>query len=106
MQENVRANLVHEPREILKMRAKFATSTKFGANMVKRVSKSSVKGTFAQIHYREEINSVKVQLKDMVKRESLAEVRKNNSRAGDHLPNLTKVRKWFGDGNNFQNIAK
>ena len=85
------------------MRAKFATSTKFGADMVKRVSKSSVKGTFAQMHYGEERNSVKVQLKDMVKRESLAEVRKtipvaritsrisqHNSRIGNHLPNIEK----------------
>ena len=44
--------------------------------MVKRVSKISIKGTFAQMQYGEERNSVKVQLKDMVKRESLAEVHK------------------------------
>ena len=38
-----------------KLRAKFATSTKY---MVKRVSKSSVKGIFAQMQYGEERNSV------------------------------------------------
>ena len=60
----MRTNLVRARREIKKkMRAKFATSSKFGADMVKRVSKSSVKGAFAQMHYGEERNSVKVLLK-------------------------------------------
>ena len=98
LRENVRANLVRARREIFKkMCAKFETSTKFGADMAKRVS---------QMHYYgEERNSVKVQLKDMVKRESLAEVRKtipagsitfwrwssqNNSSVENNLLNLAK----------------
>ena len=40
-------------RNLKKLRAKFATSTKY---MAKRVSKSS--GTFAQMQYGEERNSV------------------------------------------------
>ena len=98
------ANLVGARREILKKCARSSRlKIKFSADMVKRVSKSSVKGTFAQMHYGEERNSVKVQLKDIVKRESLAKVRKtisvvritfrtsqHNSRVGNHLPNIEK----------------